>query len=98
MTYIISNYSSGITSRDAAEALYMDYSHFCRLFKKNFGSCFTDYVLAYRLEKAKVYLKTSSLSVIEVAFRVGFNNCSYFCKAFKEHYGITPLAYRKAKN
>lgn len=94
MTYIIDNYSSGITSRDAADALYMNYSCFCRQFKKTFGTCFTDYILAYRLEKAKIYLANTSLSVIEIAFRVGFNNCSYFCKAFRERYGSTPLAYR----
>lgn len=97
MTYIIENYQSDATSRTASEALHMNHSYFCRLFKKTFGTCFANYILAYRLERAQIYLRCSSLSVTEIAFKVGFNNCSYFGKAFKERFGISPLSYRKTK-
>ena len=70
MMYIIDHYSSEITSRDAADALYMTHSCFCRSFKKTFGCCFTNYILAYRLDKAKVYLANTTLPVTEVAYRV----------------------------
>ena len=96
MTYIIDNYSSPITSHDAAAALYMNHSYFCRIFKKTFGIRFANYLLAYRLEKAKSSLSHTSLSVTEVAYGVGFNDCSYFCKVFKSWCGISPLAYRKS--
>ena len=95
MQYIISNYSTSITSRDAANELYINHSFFCRSFKKSFGQCFTDYLLAYRTEKAKTYLTHSELSVTEIAFRVGFNDCSYFCRVFKKEVGASPLNYRK---
>ena len=95
MKYIITHYASGISSRDAANELYIDHSFFCRSFKKTFGCCFTDYILAYRLEKARVLLTTTELSVTEVAFKVGFNDCSYFCKVFKKGIGSSPLCYRK---
>lgn len=97
MKYIITHYASGISSRDAASELYMDHSFFCRSFKNTFGSCFTDYILAYRLEKAKVLLRSSDLSVTEIAFKVGFNDCSYFCKVFKKGIGSSPLCYRKTE-
>lgn len=96
MSYIIENYASALTSRDAANEFFMDHSYFCRLFKKNFGCCFANYILDYRLEKAKIYLSTTDLPVTEIAFRVGFNDCSYFCKTFKKANGISPLSYRKA--
>ena len=97
MKYIITHYASGISSRDAASELYIDHSFFCRSFKKTFGCCFTDYMLAYRLEKAKVLLTGTDLSVTEIAFKVGFNDCSYFCKVFKKGVGISPLCYRKSE-
>ncbi len=93
---IISGYSSRISSRDIANELYMDHSSFCRLFKKTFGCCFTDYILAYRLEKARIYLSRTALPITEIAFRVGFNDCSYFCKVFKKRTGSTPLSFRKS--
>lgn len=96
MNYITDHYGEPITSTSAASALYMNNSYFCRKFKQAFGGCFSDYLLIYRLEKAKIYLSTTSDPITEISFRVGFGSCSYFSKAFKEHFGITPLAYRKS--
>lgn len=95
MTYIIENYAGEPNSRSAASALYMNNCYFCRLFKKSFGCSFSSYLLAFRLEKAKGYLSGTDLAVTEIAMKVGINDSSYFCKAFKSRFGITPLAYRK---
>ena len=88
------DYSDGITSSDVAEELHMNNSYFCRLFKKHFGCTFQNYLCLYRLEKAKLYLKNSELSVSQIAFNTGFNSFSYFSKVFKENYGITPKEYK----
>lgn len=95
MAYINQHFSEMITSRTAADTLYMNQSYFCRLFKKTFGCCFADYITAYRLEKAKIYLTNTKMPVSQIAFQTGFNSCSYFGKAFKEKYGTSPLSYRK---
>ena len=95
MTYIQQNLSSPITSRDVAAELYMTHSYFCRLFKKTFGCPFANYVLTYKLEKARICLISSTLSVTDIAFCHGFNNCSYFGKTFKERFHASPHAYRK---
>lgn len=97
MTYIRQNAFCPITSRDAANALYMNHSYFCRLFKKTFGSPFEKYVLIYRLEKARLYLTNTTLSVTEIALHLGFQSSSYFCKTFKERFHTTPLSYRKTR-
>ena len=94
--YISDNYATLLSSTDIANSLYMNNSYFCRLFKQTFGCCFSDYILTYRLEKAKIYLNTTNLSVTEIAFRCGFNSCSYFGKAFREKFGTSPLVYRKS--
>ena len=95
MDYIADNYMSQITSKGISDALYMNNSYFCRAFKKTFGYCFSEYLLAYRLEKAKVYLINTNLSVTDISFKMGFNSCSYFGKVFRERFGISPLSYRK---
>ena len=95
MSYISENYSLPITSSTVATSLYMNNSYFCRRFKKAFGCRFSDYLQAYRLEKSRLSLANSSDSITDIAFRTGFSGCSYFSKIFKEHFEISPLAYRK---
>ena len=95
MLYIMKNLSTPITSRDAARELHMNQSYFCRLFKNAFGYTFEKYVLIYRLEKARLLLTTTVLPVTEIAFNLGFCSCSYFSKAFKERFNMTPTSYRK---
>lgn len=98
MNYISDNYFSQITSTTAAISLYMNNSYFCRTFKKVFGCRFSEYVLAYRLEKAKIYLSNTNDPITDISFRIGFNNCSYFSKVFKEYFNVSPLSYRKAQS
>lgn len=95
MSYIVENYNAHVTSATAAASLYMNNSYFCRRFKKSFGCRFSDYILTYRLEKAKIYLATTAESVTEISSKTGFNGSSYFSKAFKSHFGISPIEYRR---
>ena len=94
--YIDSNYNQNITSNHASKALFMNNSYFCRKFKDNFGYCFQKYIEIYRIEKAKILLKTTSLPIYEIALSVGFHDFSYFSKIFKKSENITPSQYRKA--
>ena len=94
--HISAHYSAPISSTSTAVALYMNNSYFCRLFKREFGCRFSDYVLAYRLEKAKNQLVRTNLTVNEIAFQCGFNSGSYFGKAFRQRFGMSPLCYRKS--
>ena len=91
--YISHHYSEAITSATLAAQLYMSPAYFCRLFKKNFGARFADYLAAYRIEKAKALL-TAGLSVSEVATRIGFQSFSYFSKTFHKLCGYTPSEYK----
>lgn len=95
--YIAEHHTSPITSRTAADLFFMNNSYFCRLFRKTFGCRFSDYLLAYRLEKAKIYVRDSRMPITEIALKVGFRSCSYFDQAFKDCFGLSPLAYRKGE-
>ena len=63
-------------------------------FREEIGITFRDYVLRVRIERAKVLLADSHVSISEVAQNVGFGDLPHFDKVFKRHAGITPSAYR----
>jgi len=50
------------------------------------------------MEQARYLLEHEGLNVSEASFAVGYNNISYFIKAFKERYGFYPGTYVKMKN
>ena len=70
-------------------------SHFMRYFKETMGTSFVDYLKDYRLTMAARLLQSSDSSVLSISGEVGFESLSYFNRAFKKHYGMTPLQYRK---
>ncbi len=95
INFIDSNYTQNISSGDAAKALFMNNSYFCRKFKENFGFCFQKYMETYRIEKAKILLRITTLPISEIAIAVGVTDFSYFSKIFKMHQKCTPSEYRK---
>lgn len=96
MDFIEKNHTKSITSSHVADALHMSKSYFCKVFKAKFGSCFQNYLCMFRLEKAKILLKTTDLPISDISARVGFNSFSFFSKMFREYLGITPSEYKKS--
>lgn len=68
-----------------------------RLFKKETGISFHQYCLLLRLQKAESLLLKTSDKIIDIALECGFDNVSYFNRAFKTQYGMSPRAYIIAK-
>ncbi|WP_254448446.1 helix-turn-helix transcriptional regulator [Spirosoma rhododendri] len=58
------------------------------------GMSIIPYLRALRLQKAELLLKSSSMSVADVAFAVGFENPRYFSRVFSEEKGISPSSFR----
>ncbi|MBP1993421.1 helix-turn-helix domain-containing protein [Paenibacillus eucommiae] len=70
-----------------------------RLFKEEFGEKFVDYLAKVRIEDAKQQLKeASTLSIQQIAQKVGYNNTFTFIRVFKKLVGVTPGEYRKSQN
>ena len=95
LAYIEAHYAEPITSREAAASLPLHPSDFCRRFRAAFGTTFSLYLSAWRIEKARELLKTTDLPISEIVSAVGFADFSYFSKTFRERLGCTPTAYRK---
>ena len=72
-------------------------SHFQRLYKEQFGvSCYED-LLSARIKAAQYYLKSTDMSVKEIAAVCGYENDVCFMRRFRERTGVTPTVYRKIK-
>ena len=68
-----------------------------KLFKKETGIKFSDWLIATRIHLAEKLLRHTRLSVAEIAQKAGFaDKYSYFCRQFKKITGATPGEYRKA--
>ncbi|MBI2425514.1 MAG: helix-turn-helix transcriptional regulator [Candidatus Hydrogenedentes bacterium] len=66
-----------------------------RLFMRHYGMSPAQFVAGYKMDRAGELLRTSSLSVGEIARRVGFEDPLHFSKAFKKVKGQSPLPFRK---
>ncbi|WP_138752319.1 response regulator transcription factor [Paenibacillus sinopodophylli] len=78
---------------------FMNAEHLGRLFRKETGQRFSQYVTALRMEQAKhLLIRQPDMKIYEIAERVGFGmDQQYFGNVFRKSTGLSPLEYRKAK-
>lgn len=94
--YIKENIRENLNIDLLSDKACMSKSHFSRSFKNELGISPTDYILQERLRLARKYLKSTENQVQEVCFMAGFNNITYFIRAFKQKFGVTPKAFQLA--
>ena len=92
--YIRSHVNEKISLKDVAALLHLNSSYFSRLFKKETGESFIEFVTRIKMEKAKELLDNSTRSVEQIAIEVGFDSKGYFLKTFKQQFGMSPKAYK----
>lgn len=92
--YIEVNYRTQLGYKDVACEIFISPSYFLNLFKKETGVTFTDYLTNVRIREAKNLLRTSEMSITEIAYEVGFNNSNYFSNIFRKSTGVSAKEYR----
>jgi len=92
--YIEEHLADSFNLADVAAQIPINPSYLSVLFKEQMNVTFSEYVTRARLQKAKELLLTSSLSVNEIAERVGYRTAKYFIKQFKEYAGTSPGQFR----
>lgn len=95
LSYISENYAQRITIEDAAGVCYYSKSHFMKFFKDTMGEGFIQYLNGYRLRIAAQLLLSTGDTILDISEKTGFENLSYFNRAFKSRYGLSPGQYRK---
>lgn len=91
--YIDTHFTEDISLSDISEKAHLSRAYFSTVFKKYTGISPFDYITIKRVEKAVEYLKTTSLSKLEIASLCGFNSSSNFYKAFSKVTGRKPNDY-----
>jgi AraC family transcriptional regulator len=94
VAFIHDNLSKDISLDDLAVLATMSPFHFARAFKAAKGASPLQYVIRARLERAQVLLRSTRLSVAEIAYQVGYQDISRFGQHFKRQTGVTPGAWR----
>ncbi len=67
-------------------------------FKEEVGVSVNDYVKFAKVERAKVLLKSTGLSVQDISDQLGFGTRNYFSRVFQEVAGCTPVQYREERS
>ncbi|MBD2862504.1 helix-turn-helix domain-containing protein [Paenibacillus oceani] len=98
LDYIHRHYDQDLSLGLVAERFGLSDMQLSQQFKHEVGLTFTDYMISYRIERAKQMLGETELKVAEIAERVRYNNSQNFIRVFKRVTGLTPGQYRKQNN
>jgi len=93
LNYLDTVYATEITLEEAANYIGFSKYHFTRLFKQYTNTTFYDYLCHKRISAAQQLL-SSDMPITEIAFQVGFNNVTSFCRCFKKLTNCSPSEYR----
>lgn len=94
MQYIMANIDREISLNELANQMFVSPSTLSRIFKKDTGVYFADYVMELRVKNAAELLKHSHQNITHIAMASGFTSSASFNRAFKKVLGIRPSEYR----
>lgn len=94
--YIRKCYNEEVNLETAALRVNISKIYLSKLFKKETGENFIDFLTRVRIEKAKELLLNSRRKMEDISPEVGFGNSKYFSWTFKRATGFTPQEFRKS--
>lgn len=95
LTFIHQQYAKPLHLEDIAASAGVSVRTAARSFRKALGMAPAQYLQEYRLQKAAEQLTETGDSVAAVCFDTGFNDASYFTRAFRKYFRVTPKEYRR---
>lgn len=96
--YIHDNLDKKIDIKTLATISNFSPFHFHRISRALLGEPIGAYITRIRIETAAKRIRYSSLDIENIAYSIGFETPSSFSKAFKNHFNISPSAYKKDKS
>jgi AraC-like DNA-binding protein len=92
------NYGAPITLDELAAIGDMSRRSLTREFRRAMGCSPVEYLIRLRLDHAAALLRDGTLSMTDIAFRVGFQDSNYFARQFRAAMGCSPREYRRQTN
>ncbi len=97
MQYIHEHYREDIRLEDIAAAVHVSKSTALQIFRQGIRQAPVAYLIRCRLRHAAGLLRSTEKKISAVAEETGFESSTYFCRKFRELYGVTPKAYREKR-
>ena len=95
VAYIQDHLREDVSMKEMAALCHLSPSYFSRLFNRETGETFVNYINRQKIELAKEQLRGTNKSVSQIAGEVGYINVSNFIAVFKRMEGVTPSLYRQ---
>lgn len=96
LAFLNENLSEELTLGKIAQSAAISENECLRCFRRNIGMTPIHFLKEYRLQRAAGLLRSGESSISEIATSCGFLDMSYFSRAFRRFYGVTPTEYRKS--
>ena len=95
IVYVQKNYQQKLTLEDISQTGSVSKTTCHNIFPKYVNQSPNAYLTEYRLRNGMELLRTTDMTVTEIAFEVGFSGPSYFSESFRTIFGMSPLEYRR---
>jgi two-component system response regulator YesN len=87
-------YDTDISMETCSNMLNYHPSYISKVLRQELGISFSDYLMQYRLNKAKEMLEDTEMKISEIAEKLRYNNSQNFIRSFRKMVGMTPGTYR----
>lgn len=94
LQYIHSHFAEEISLGQIAGSAMISESECLRCFRSTIGTTPIRYLKVYRLQQAEKLLRTTQEKIVDIGVQCGFQDMSYFAKAFRSSWGCAPAQYR----
>lgn len=95
--YIEAELTRSLSVAELARICSLSPFHFARAFERSVGKPPYQYIIERRLARARRLMDETNEPLTEIAFRVGYAECSHLARAFKKAMGLSPSEYRRAR-
>ncbi len=93
--YIQEHYGQTLSLDILAKKVYLTSHYLSSIFIQEKGIGINKYIKTVRMEKARELLRDTNMKISDISEKVGYSSLSYFCRSFRNEYGVTPEQYRK---
>lgn len=96
--YILHHYNEkNLNPEKLAAMVYLSPGYLSTVFKAEAGVTMNRYVREVRMNKAKELLEGTNMKISQISKEIGFSSSTYFCRSFREFFGVSPESCRKGK-
>ena len=97
--FINSHLDKQIRIDDLSKNVNLSKFHFHRIFSKFSNETMKQFIVRTKMERSAMFLAIrTDISMTEIAHRYGYSESSAYNRAFRKHFEMTPLEFRKARN